>query len=56
MPESRLRTLSIEFAVKILNLVKGLKNQHETIRPCRAEIGGVRFETRSSFFRHQQSI
>jgi len=31
MPESRLRNLSIEFAVKILNLVKALKNQHETI-------------------------
>ena len=31
MPESRLRTLSIEFAVKILNLVKDLKNQRETI-------------------------
>ena len=26
MPESRLRNLSIEFAVKILNLVKNLKN------------------------------
>ena len=31
MPESRLRNLSIEFAVKILNLVKNLKNQRETI-------------------------
>ena len=31
MPESRLRNLSIEFAVKILNLVKDLKNQRETI-------------------------
>ena len=31
MPESRLRNLSIEFAVKILNLVKVLKNQRETI-------------------------
>ena len=31
MPESRLRNLSIEFAVKILNLVKELKNQRETI-------------------------
>ena len=31
MAESRLRTLSIEFAVKILNLVKDLKNQRETI-------------------------
>ena len=31
MPESRLRTLSIEFAVKILNLVKNLKTQRETI-------------------------
>ena len=29
MPESRLRNLSIEFAVKILNLVKDLKNQRE---------------------------
>ena len=31
MPESRLRNLSIKFAVKILNLVKDLKNQRETI-------------------------
>ena len=31
MPESRLHNLSIEFAVKILNLVKDLKNQRETI-------------------------
>ena len=31
MAESRLRTLSIEFAVKILNLVKYLKDRHETI-------------------------
>ena len=31
MPESRLRTLSIEFAVKILNLVKKLKNLRENI-------------------------
>ena len=31
MPESRLSNLSIEFAVKILNLVKDLKNQRETI-------------------------
>ena len=31
MPESRLRTLSVEFAVEILNLVKSLKERHETI-------------------------
>ena len=31
MAESRLRTLSIDFAVQILNLVKLLKSQHETI-------------------------
>ena len=31
MPESRLRDLSIEFAVKILNLVKDLKILRETI-------------------------
>ena len=31
MPESRLRNLSIEFAVKILNLVKDLKILRETI-------------------------
>ena len=31
MAESRLRTLSIEFAVQILNLVKSLKDRHETI-------------------------
>ena len=31
MAESRLRTLSIDFAVHILNLVKFLKSQHETI-------------------------
>ena len=31
MAESRLRTLSIDFAVQILNLVKFLKSQHETI-------------------------
>ena len=31
MPESRLRTLAIDFAVQILNLVRFLKSQHETI-------------------------
>ncbi len=31
MPESPLRTLSVDFAVQILNLVKMLKSQHETI-------------------------
>ena len=31
MAESKLRTLSTDFAVQILNLVKALKNQHETI-------------------------
>ena len=31
MAESKLRTLSIDFAVQILKLVKALKNQHETI-------------------------
>ena len=31
MAESRLRTLSIDFAVQILNLVEFLKSQHETI-------------------------
>ena len=31
MAESRLRTLAIDFAVQILNLVKFLKSQHETI-------------------------
>ena len=31
MPESRLRTLSVEFAVEILRLVKQLKVGHETI-------------------------
>ena len=31
MAESKLRTLSVDFAVQILNLVKTLKNQHETI-------------------------
>ena len=31
MAESRLRTLSIEFAVEILKLVKQLKDRHETI-------------------------
>ena len=31
MAESKLRTLSIDFAVQILNLVKLLKSQHETI-------------------------
>ena len=31
MAESRLRTLSIDFAVQILNLLKFLKGQHETI-------------------------
>ena len=29
--ESKLRKLSIDFAVQILNLVKALKSQHETI-------------------------
>ena len=31
MAESKLRTLSVDFAVQILNLVKYLKSQHETI-------------------------
>ena len=31
MAESKLRTLSIDFAIQILNLVKFLKSQHETI-------------------------
>ena len=31
MAESRLRTLSVDFAVQILNLIKFLKGQHETI-------------------------
>ena len=31
MAESRLHTLPIDFAVQILNLVKFLKSQHETI-------------------------
>ncbi len=31
MAESKLRTLSVDFAVQILNLVKVLKSQHETI-------------------------
>ena len=31
MAESKLRTLSIDFAVQILNLVKSLKSQQETI-------------------------
>ena len=31
MAESKLRTLSSDFAVQILNLVKFLKSQHETI-------------------------
>ena len=31
MTESKLRTLSVDFAVQILNLVKILKSQHETI-------------------------
>ena len=31
MAESKLRALSVDFAVQILNLVKFLKSQHETI-------------------------
>ncbi len=31
MAESRLRTLAIDFAVQILNLVRFLKSQHETL-------------------------
>ena len=31
MAESKLRTLSVDFAVQILNFVKFLKNQRETI-------------------------
>ena len=31
MPESPLRALSVDFAVRILDLVKMLKNRHETI-------------------------
>ena len=31
MPESPLRTLSVDFAVQIFNLVKMLKIRHETI-------------------------
>ena len=33
MAESRLRTLSVDFAVQILNLVKFLKGQHERSFP-----------------------
>ena len=33
MAESKLRTLSVDFAVQILNLVKLLKSRHETIVP-----------------------
>ena len=29
MAESKLRTLSVDFAVQILNLVKGWKNEYE---------------------------
>ena len=31
MPESKLRTASMDFAVQILDLVKDLKSKHETI-------------------------
>ena len=31
MAESKLRTLSVDFAVQILSLVKYLKSQHETV-------------------------
>ena len=31
MTESKLRTLSMDFAVQIIGLVKNLKNQHETV-------------------------
>ena len=31
MAESKLRSLSVDFAVQILNIVKALKSQHETI-------------------------
>lgn len=31
MPESKLRTLSMEFAVEIIHLVRYLKGQHETV-------------------------
>ena len=31
MAESKLRALSVDFAVQILNFVKFLKSQHETI-------------------------
>ena len=31
MAESKLRTIAIDFAVQILNLVRFLKSQHETI-------------------------
>ena len=46
MAESKLRTLSVDFAVQILNLVKLLKSQHETI--VSNQIGrGIRTDVRS---------
>ena len=44
MAESKLRTLSIDFAVQILNLVKFLKSQHETIVSNQISRAGTRIK------------
>ena len=36
MAESKLRILSIDFAVQIINLVKFLKSQHERLFPIKS--------------------
>ena len=57
MAESRLRTLSIEFAVKILSLVKSLKDRHEMI--VSNQIGragpGIGANIHETQYAHEQS-
>ena len=47
MPESPLRTLSVDFAVQILDLVKMLKSRHETIVSNQIGRAGMRPHLRS---------
>ena len=58
MAESKLRTLSIDFAVQILNLVKFLKSQHKTILSNQIGRAGIIFSNpaeRLIFHRYLQS-
>ena len=39
MAESKLKELSIEFSIDIINLVKELKQRHESIIPGKVQVG-----------------